>query len=142
MAVFTAKEVQWLSTFAAAISGGSLSAFFSLFMGRVIHLHQVLYRLLALVKAWDSRPNSDLAHKMRIEIELLTDSGFRYDSSLIQAIRPMPQEIEKGRDHGELANKLYSLLQESLVLAVWQAMLFPDYPHSYAPPSDTLRIGP
>ncbi len=118
-----------VSVLVGVLSGAGFSAFFSLFMGRLIHLQTTLAELLADIKAWDSKPNDSLAHAVQIRLELLTDIGYHSDSPLVEEMKPMVAKIRKGCDHGELAGPLYALLQRSLVSTVFGSMFSPEYPH-------------
>jgi hypothetical protein len=120
---------QSASVFLATLSGGGFSAFFSLFFGRFIQLQSALIQILADIKAWDSKPSAPLAHKVQIALELVRDTGYRADSPIIRAVNPMPGEIRQGCPHRVPADRIYPLLQRSLLKTVLASMFRPDYPH-------------
>lgn len=121
-----------LSVLAGVLSGAAFSAFFSLFMGRLIHLETMLTELLADTKAWDSRDSAQrqaLAHKFQIRLELLTDIGYRARCPVVSELKPMPEKIRGGCNQSEAAAPLYSLLQRNPVPMVACSMFFAQYPH-------------
>jgi hypothetical protein len=129
LAATVATSCPFGQTFLACLSGGAFSAFFSLFVGRLLMLQTVIASVLTDVKAWDSQPNPSLAHRIQIQCEILYDTGFSPDLPVMKALFDVPNAVKTGSLHGPVADTLYPNLKNSLWWPTFQSLFFPVQSH-------------
>ena len=119
----------WLVVFSASLAGGAFSAFFSLLIGRVQMVQQILCEALEEIKLTNPLTRK-LGHRLRVRLELFSDMGFADTSVPINALGEAISACEKeNNDHGFAANPLYAALQKSSLWPTLMSLLFPKNKH-------------
>lgn len=118
----------WCAVLLSCLSGGAWSALFSLVMGRMQYVHQVLAEALAAVKLTNPLTAS-LGHELRAQLEVLTDLGFSEASPAVSALAETIEACNRGQDHGVGADPIYRAVPMSGFGAAIESLLFPKHVH-------------
>jgi hypothetical protein len=119
----------WLAVLFACLAGAVSSAFFSLLIGRMQMVQQVLSASLEDIKLTNPLTR-DLGQKLKVRLEVVTDLGYSESSSAVQALNAAFAACQKANsDHGLAADPIYKAIQESGLYAAFESLVFPKHMH-------------
>lgn len=121
-------ERSWGAILFACTAGGLFSAFFSLIVGRMNSVHQVLAASLEEIK-YTNPLTEQLGHKLQIRLEVLTDQGFGEKSQVLMALASARQACKNQEANENAARSLYDALKVSAFWAMIGAFFAPKWKH-------------
>jgi hypothetical protein len=121
--------ISWVALLFACIAGGLFSALFSLIVGRMHAVHQVLAASLEEIKATNPL-NEHLGQKLQIRLEVLTDQGFSEKSRVLTALASARQACkDSDKAHKYAADPIYEALKASAFWPTIGSFFFPKWKH-------------